>query len=75
MLKIADTTSVVPVPVKTRLPLAAWAIAGVVTLFSMLSSVMHVTGMEQNASASLAHVVGFAKAGCDKHVVAASVGH
>ena len=30
------------VPLKTRLPLAAWVIAGLVTLFSMASSVVHV---------------------------------
>ena len=28
-------------PVKTRLPLAAWAVAGLVTLFSLLSTLMH----------------------------------
>lgn len=34
------------IPVKTRLPLMAWLLAGVVTLFSMASSLMH------NAAAS-----------------------
>jgi hypothetical protein len=29
------------VPVKTRLPLTAWVLAGVVTLFSMASSLVH----------------------------------
>jgi hypothetical protein len=29
-------------PVKTRVPLTAWVVAGVVTLFSMVSSLMHV---------------------------------
>jgi hypothetical protein len=28
-------------PVKTRLPLMAWLLAGVVTLFSMASSLVH----------------------------------
>jgi hypothetical protein len=28
-------------PVKTRLPAAAWAIAGVVTLFSLMSTLLH----------------------------------
>ena len=29
------------VPVKTRLPLTAWVLAGVVTLFSVVSSLVH----------------------------------
>ena len=37
MIKITGS-----VPLKTRLPLAAWVIAGLVTLFSMASSVVHV---------------------------------
>ncbi len=36
MLRIEGTP-----PVKTRLPAAAWAIAGVVTLFSLMSTVLH----------------------------------
>jgi hypothetical protein len=36
MLRIPGTP-----PVKTRLPVAAWAIAGVVTLFSLMSTVLH----------------------------------
>jgi hypothetical protein len=36
MFKIVGT-----LPVKTRLPFAAWALAGLVTLFSMLDSLMH----------------------------------
>ena len=36
------------VPLKTRLPLAAWVIAGLVTLFSMASSVVHVARFESN---------------------------
>lgn len=31
------------IPVKTRLPLTAWVLAGLVTLFSMVSSLVHVT--------------------------------
>ena len=38
MIKIAGS-----VPVKTRLPLTAWVLAGLVTLFSMVSSLGHVT--------------------------------
>lgn len=36
MLKIQGT-----IPVRTRLPFAAWAVAGVVALCSVLSSYMH----------------------------------
>ena len=36
MVKIAS------VPVKTRLPLTAWVLAGVVTLFSLVSSLVHI---------------------------------
>jgi hypothetical protein len=36
MIKIAS------VPVKTRVPLTAWVFAGVVTLFSMASSLVHI---------------------------------
>jgi hypothetical protein len=36
MLRIEGTP-----PIRTRLPVAAWAIAGVVTLFSLMSTVLH----------------------------------
>ncbi len=36
MLKIPET-----LPVRTRVPLAAWAVAAVVTLFSLMSSLLH----------------------------------
>jgi len=36
MIKITGS-----VPVKTRLPLTAWVLAGLVTLFSMVSSLVH----------------------------------
>jgi hypothetical protein len=36
MLRIPGTP-----PVKTRLPVAAWAIAGLVTLFSLMSTLLH----------------------------------
>lgn len=36
MLKIPET-----VPVRTRVPLPVWAAAAVVTLFSLMSSLMH----------------------------------
>ena len=38
MFKIVGT-----LPVKTRLPFAAWALAGLVTLFSIVNSLMHVS--------------------------------
>ena len=34
--------TIASVPVKTRLPLTAWALAGVVTLFSLVSSLVHI---------------------------------
>lgn len=37
MIKITGS-----VPIKTRLPLTAWVLAGLVTLFSMVSSLVHV---------------------------------
>ena len=36
MLKIPET-----LPVRTRIPLAVWAVAAVVTLFSLTSSLLH----------------------------------
>jgi hypothetical protein len=36
-------------PVKTRLPAAAWAIAGAVTLFSLISTVLHVPAPPRHA--------------------------
>ena len=38
MFKIVGT-----LPVKTRLPFKAWVLAGLVTLFSILTSLMHVS--------------------------------
>jgi hypothetical protein len=38
MIKITGS-----VPVKTRLPLTAWVLAGLVTLFSVVSSLVHIT--------------------------------
>ena len=56
MLKIPKT-----LPVRTRLPLAAWAVAGLVTLFSLMSALMHhshhsITSVDQ-AKASNGHVM------------------
>lgn len=36
MLKIPPT-----LPVKTRVPLAAWAVAAIVALFSLMSALLH----------------------------------
>ena len=38
MFKIVGT-----LPVKTRLPFVAWALAGLVTLFSLVNSLIHVS--------------------------------
>jgi hypothetical protein len=60
MLKIPES-----LPVRTRLPLAAWAVAGLVTLFSIVSSLMHIPhhavpsaeqGIEQSKGAHQAKV-------------------
>jgi hypothetical protein len=52
MTKIADI-----LPVRTRLPLAAWVGAGIVTLFSMVSSLVQFTtsGGPTALKAELAH--------------------
>ena len=43
-------------PVKTRLPLVAWVLAGLVTLFSLVTSLTHVSGpMVQAAKPETAH--------------------
>jgi hypothetical protein len=44
MLRIPGTP-----PVKTRLPVAAWAIASVVTLFSLMSTVLHMSPLSPPA--------------------------
>jgi hypothetical protein len=51
MLKIVGTHSV-----KTRLPFAAWALAGLVTLFSLVTSLTQVSGpTAQAAKPATAH--------------------
>jgi len=42
-----------PPPVKTRLPLAAWAFAGLITLCSIVSSLVHGVASFEPAKASL----------------------
>jgi hypothetical protein len=75
MLKITDSASAIRFLVKTRLPFAAWALAGGVTLFSLASSMAPVAASWHNVSASLARAAGLATAGCDKTVVTAAVLH
>jgi hypothetical protein len=48
-------------PVKTRLPLEAWALAGLVTLFSLVSSLMHMP-LSDHAKPSLEQATGQGKA-------------
>jgi hypothetical protein len=37
-------------PVKRRLPLEVWALAGLVTLFSLVTSVAHLSSLSDGAS-------------------------
>jgi hypothetical protein len=50
------------VPVKTRLPLVAWVSAALVTLFSLLSSLFAVDGIEHVAQASMTQLLDFFRA-------------
>lgn len=72
MLKITDATKVAIVPVKTRLPLAAWALAGLVTLFSMVSSFTHAPASPHASPASFAEAAGLVHTNCDKAMIAAA---
>jgi hypothetical protein len=47
------------VPVKTRLPVSAGALAALVTLFSLLSSLIAAAGTEQVYQASMTQMLGF----------------
>ena len=42
-------------PVKTRLPLEVWALAGFVTLFSLVTSVAHLSSLSDGASPVIDH--------------------
>ena len=44
-------------PVKTRLPLAAWVFAGLVTLFSLVSTLMQVPANDQANATDMAQAV------------------
>jgi hypothetical protein len=51
------------IPIKTRLPLKAWLAAGIVTLFSLISTVMHApTGPHGSPSAAHATLTSAADA-------------
>jgi hypothetical protein len=42
------------IPIKTRLPLEAWLAAGIMTLFSLVSTIMHAPTTSDSAGASIA---------------------
>jgi hypothetical protein len=50
------------VPVKTRLPVSAWALAALVTLFSLLSSLIATGGTDHVYQASMTQLLGFFRA-------------
>jgi hypothetical protein len=50
------------VPVKTRVPVGAWALAALVTLFSLLSSLSAAGGAGQVYQASMTQLLGFVRA-------------
>jgi hypothetical protein len=50
------------VPVKTRLPVSAWTLAALVTLFSLLSSLTAAGGAGQIYQANMTQLVGFLRA-------------
>jgi hypothetical protein len=47
------------VPVETRLPVSAWALAALVTLFSLLSSLIAAGGTGHVYQASMTHLLDF----------------
>ena len=51
-LSIEVETRIGGVPVKTRVPLAAWTFAGLLTLLSLSSSLVHFAAGEADVSAS-----------------------
>ena len=61
--EIAMSNFAFGVPVKTRLPLKVWALAAIVTLFFLVSSVMHFhAAPEQALYAGVAAEHGFSRA-------------
>jgi hypothetical protein len=57
--------------VKTRLPLAAWVFAGLVTLFSLVSTLMQVPANDQASATDMAQAVKQDMSG-NKGIIAAS---
>jgi hypothetical protein len=51
MLKIPNS-----IPVKTRLPLSAWAVAALLTVFSVVSSMLHLSPVNHEASAQVEEI-------------------
>jgi hypothetical protein len=43
------------IPIRTRLPLKAWLAAGILTLFSLVSTIMHAPATHDRTAASTAH--------------------
>jgi len=48
MIKLPNT-----IPVRTRLPLSAWAVAALVTIFSLVSSALHLSPVASGSSARI----------------------
>ena len=61
-------------PVKTRLPVAAWVFASLVTLFSLVSTLMQVPVNDQANATDMAQAVQQDMSG-DKGIIAASTIH
>jgi hypothetical protein len=58
-------------PVKTRLPVAAWVFASLVTVFSLVSTLMQVPANDQANATDMAQAVQQDMSG-DKGIIAAS---
>ncbi|MEX2167012.1 MAG: hypothetical protein WD852_08345 [Methyloceanibacter sp.] len=69
MHKMGNTLSV-----KTRLPLTAWVLAGFVTLFSLLSTLMQTHQADRVDAASFAQICQPDRS-CDRSAIEASVIH
>jgi hypothetical protein len=48
MLKVPNS-----IPVKTRLPLSAWAVAALVSFFCVVSSLLHLSPVDHQANAQV----------------------
>ena len=56
MREIAMMMTMGGIPVKTRVPLAAWAFAGLLTLLSIMSSLVHSAVDKPQAFSTLASI-------------------